>query len=205
MPPHANMVMRGESQIGQDRRTCRVCRQTKVLSEFSLKNGRPRRVCKLCRMTRTVRQRDEDRKRQIKRCFLALGREVRRGKGNHARAAELLDQLQRLCGGNSKMVTEKWAEFLSETAKKRPRTARVLKGLVTVVDILRLAKQAPAPSWASSTERQSGPASTRARAAEKLPDFSTWTDEALEAAIEQYQRETAAEHASIGGGARSRA
>ena len=201
MPPHTNMVTTEGSQTGQDRRICRVCRQTKALSEFSLKNGRPRRVCKLCRMTRTVRQRDENRKRQIKRCFLALGREVRRGRGNHKRAAELLDQLQELCGGNLRMVAEKWAEFLSETAEQRPATPRVLKGLVTVAEVLRLARQAPAPSRTSSTERQSGPANTEARPAERPPDFSTWTDEALGAAIEQYRRETDAKHERLGRGA----
>ena len=148
MPPHANMVMMQESQDMEDRRTCRVCRQTKPLSGFSLKNGRPRRVCKLCRMTRAVRQRDEHRKRQIKSCFLALGRELRRGRGNHARAAELLDQLQRLCGGNLKVVAERWGEFLAETAEKRPGTSQALKGLIAVFEVLRLAKQAERDSVA---------------------------------------------------------
>jgi len=205
MPPHTSMVMAQESQDREDRRTCRVCRQTKPLAEFSLKNGRPRRVCKLCRMTRTVRQREDDRKEQIKRCFLALGREVRRGRGNHARGAELLDQLQELFGGNMGVVAEKWAEFLFETAEKRPRTPRALGALIAVAEVIRLAKQASAGPSVGTAQRQFEPANMATHGAEILPDFSMWTDEALEAAIEQYQRETAGGHGSVGKQARSRA
>lgn len=189
MPPYANMVMTSEPQNAEDRRTCHVCHQTKALSEFSLKNGRPRRVCKLCRITRTVRQREEDHRKRTERCFLALGREIRRGRGNHARAAELLDQLQLLCGGNLKMVAEQWGEFLAETAEKRPGTSRALKGLITVAEVLWLAQQADrdnVASQAAGRKHKAGPA----RASGESPDFSAWTDKQLEEAIEQYERGT---------------
>ena len=178
MPPHANTVMTPKSQSGEDRRTCRVCRQTKALSEFSLKNGRHRRVCKLCRLARTVRHREEDREKQIKRCFLALGREIRRGRGNHKRAAELLEELQTLCGGNLSVVADRWGDSLKDALEKRPGSPRTLKGLVAMMGAIRLAQEAET-------------AQDKPRHREKQPDFSRWSDEELRAAIERYEEQQA--------------
>ena len=102
-------------------------------------NGRLRRQCWTCRSVRRFRREEDEREQQIKRCFLTLGREIRRGRGNHKQAAELLDQLQELLGGNMEVVAKKWAEFLFETAEKRPGSPRALKGLIAVADVIRLA------------------------------------------------------------------
>jgi hypothetical protein len=183
MPLYASTVVDQKSQDREDRRTCRVCRQTKALSEFSLKNGRYRRVCKLCRMTRTVRQREEDRAKQIKSCSWALAREVRRGRGNSSHATGLLERLRELCGGNLDVVTEKWGEFLSEAVENRPQSPRALKALVTLFEVLRLAREAQ--------KVPAAPPAKRRRHREKMPDFSTWTDEELQAVIDQHERRTA--------------
>ena len=194
MPPHTNTVTAQKSQDGEDRRTCRVCRQTKALSEFSLKNGRHRRVCKLCRLTRAVRQREEDREKQIKRCFLALGREIRRGRGNHKRAAELLEELQTLCGGNLSVVADRWGDFLKEGLEKRPGTPRTLKGLIAMMGAIRLAQKAETVPAA--------PPARKPRHREKPPDFAAWSDEQLQEAIEAYERQQTLKRNRRGGSQR---
>jgi len=176
----------GDREDGQEKQRCRICGQLKPISQYGMHNGRLRRECWTCRSVRRFRREEDEREQQVKRCFLALGREIRRGRGNHKRAAELLDQLQRLCGGNLKLVAEQWGEFLAETAEKRPGTSRALKGLITVAEVLWLAQQADrdnVASQAAGRKHKAGPA----RRSDKPPDFSAWTDEQLEDAIRERQ------------------
>lgn len=177
-----------DSEVGQEKQRCRICGQLKPISQYGMHNGRLRPECWTCRSVRRFRRKEDEREQRVKRCYLALGREIRRGWGNSKRTAELLDQLQHLCGGNLKMVAEQWGEFLAETAGERPGTPRALKGLVTVAEVLRLAKQAERDVAASQTagkKHKGGPA----RRSDKPPDFSAWTDEQLEEAIRQRQKE----------------
>jgi hypothetical protein len=131
-------------------------------------------------MLRGYMQREAEREQQIKRRFLALGREIRRGRCNHRRAEGLLRGLSELCGGGIHTVAERWAEFLKELFEKEPGSVRAMRGLMAMVEVIRLASQEQlAPS---------APPARKGRHRKKPPDFSAWTDEELRALVEMHER-----------------
>lgn len=79
----------------------------------------------------------------------------------------------------------------NRSSERGPGSPRALKALIAVAEVIRLARQASTGSSGGTTQRQSEPADTIPREAKNFPDFSTWTDEALEAAIEPYQEREA--------------
>ena len=86
---------------------------------------------------------------------MALGREVRRGRANHRRAEKLVEELLRLCGGLP-VLTQKWGDFLEELLAGEPGSARTLRALMAVTEVVRLSQSqmASAASPARSQANQ---------------------------------------------------
>ena len=183
-------------------RRCSVCKQTKPINEFS-RCGRYRlRVCKLCRAVRSFSKLEEERRQGLIGCLRHLARLANLGRLNSARAEGILARMTELYGTRGGAV-EEWVRFVETARHEKPGSRDVLNQLMLICSILQEAGKGHPRR--ESRKCSVATASTGAKRPCKPPGFSAWTDQALEAAIERYQREMGAKYASVGGGARSRA
>ena len=192
----------GTKTLQATHRRCSVCKQTKTIREFSRCGRYRRRVCKLCRAVRSFTKLEEERRQALVGCLRQLARLANLGRLNSAQAEETLGNMIQLFGTRGGAV-EEWVRFVETACHEKPGGRDVLNQLMLICSILQEAGKGHPRR--ESRKCSVATASTGAKRPCKPPGFSAWTDQALEAAIERYQREMGAKYASVGGGARSRA
>ena len=157
-------------------------------------------MCKLCRAVRSFSKLEEERRQGLVGCLRQLARLANLGRLNSARAEGILARMTELYGTRGGAV-EEWVRFVETARHEKPGSRDVLNQLMLIFSILQEAsKERPRRDGCKRTVEH---VSTGIKRPSKPPDFSGWTDEALEVVIERYQRETGAKHEPLGGGAHS--
>jgi len=116
---------------------------------------------------------EANRKEQINRKLLAVGREVRRGRAHYRSTRDLLEELRDLCG-SWKAVADAWSRLVEDSAQKRPGGLRAINQLRAMFAVI----------------REAGKPAVRQPKPTAVPfDPAGLTDEELAAGMEEYQKQ----------------
>ncbi|NQT17426.1 MAG: hypothetical protein HQ582_32020 [Planctomycetes bacterium] len=191
------------------RRRCSTYGQLKHLSEFGLKNGRPRRVCWTCRAVRGFVRKEKEHKQGVADLIHQLAHLSRRERLTYRKAESIIEELIALCGG-MEAAADAWWLHQQEALRDRPNRRATMDQLYLVGEFLSLCRK---QELAESLEARRSAVRRRrpARAARAKPDdhradddidFSRFSTPELQAMVERYRQQKAAERNQGQSGAR---